>query len=86
MSYNIDGFNERNTFIRNSNDMNKISNNHNHFDNSFAKMRSEERRNLVTTANSNNISKPIDTRGNKDNFVILNNRINNLNNRFKKSN
>ena len=54
MSYNTDGFNERSNFIHNSNDMNKLQKNGpSNFDNSFAQMRMEERRNLVETVNNN---------------------------------
>lgn len=75
MSYNIDGFNERMNYINNSNDLNKIKNNQQTFDNSFAKMRVDERRNLVKTANRDNISVIQDVRGKKENFIIRNNNI-----------
>lgn len=81
MSYNIDGYNERNNFIRNSNDMNNLrKSGPSNFDNSFAKMRSEERRNLVQTTDSSESIKPLEeTRGTKDNFIVRNSHINNFN-------
>ena len=76
MAFNIDGFNERTTYIRNSNN---IRQKHNNFDNSFAKMRSEERRNLVQTTNTDNVQIPEEMRGNRENFIVRNNAINNVN-------
>lgn len=83
-----DGFNERNTFIRRSNDMNKLrKNGPSKFDNSFAKMRTEERRGIVKTTNSNMCIKPLeDVRGVKDNFVVQNSHINNFNRSVNKNN
>ena len=79
MKFNNDGFNERMNYIHNSNDLNKIKNNPNNFDNSFAKMRTEERRNLVTTTNHDKVLVTEEVRGNKDNFLIRNNNINRIN-------
>ncbi|MBQ2946596.1 MAG: hypothetical protein IJE04_01925 [Bacilli bacterium] len=79
MKFNNDGFNERMNYIHNSNDLNKIKNNPNNFDNSFAKMRTEERRNLVTTINHDKVLVTEEVRGNKDNFLIRNNNINRIN-------
>ena len=76
MSYNIDGFNERMNYIQNSNN---IRRKHNNFDNSFAKMRSEERRNIVETTNTDRSNFIENVRGSKDNFVLRNNAINNVN-------
>ncbi len=88
MSYNIDGYNERNNFIRNSNDMNNLrKSGPSNFDNSFAKMRSEERRNLVQTTDSNtNAMRVEETRGNIDNFVVRNSHMNNLNRPLNQNN
>lgn len=79
MKFNNDGFNERMNYIHNSNDMNRVKNKPNNFDNSFAKMRSEERRNLVTTTNQDQILITKEVRGNKDNFLIRNNNMNRTN-------
>ena len=78
MKFN-DGFNERMNYIHNSNDMNRVKNNPNNFDNSFAKMRTDERRNLVTTTNQDQVIVTEEVRGNKDNFLIRNNNMNRIN-------
>lgn len=80
MRFNNDGFNERTTYIRNSNDLNKLRKNGiNHLDNSFAQMRTEERRNLVETTNQDQVIVTEEARGNKDNFLIRNNNMNKVN-------
>lgn len=80
MKFNNDGFNERTTYIRNSNDLNRLRKNGiKHLDNSFAQMRMEERRNLVETTNQDKVIVTEEVRGNKDNFLLRNNNINRLN-------
>lgn len=76
MTFNVDGFNERITYVRNSNNCRLKKNN---FDNSFAKMRSEERKNMVQTFNNDVVIQSEEARGNKENFVIRNNAMNNIN-------
>lgn len=74
MNYNTDGFNERTNYIHNANDINKLnSNGPSNFDNSFAQMRTDERRNLVETTNQDKILVTEEVRGNKDNFLLRNN-------------
>ena len=80
MNYNTDGFNERNIYIHNSNDMDRLKQNGpSNIDSSFAKMRSEERRGLVETTNNDAVITTEEVRGNKDNFIIRNNAMNNAN-------
>ena len=56
MKFNIDGFNERTNYIRNSNNISKLRKmGPSNFDNSFAKMRTEERRGLVQTTNQDKV-------------------------------
>ena len=86
MNFNTDGFNERTNYIHNANDINKLKNNPNNFDNSFAKMRTEERKNLVETVNNDNIKVPEEVRGNKDGFIIVNNNILNVNSKPNQNN
>ncbi len=76
-NYSTDGFNERSIYIHNSNDRNKLNNVT--FDNSFAKMRTEERRNEIQTTNNDASIVIEETRGNKDNFVVRNSIMNNSN-------
>ena len=76
MNYNTDGFNERTNYIHNSNDLNKLNTNGpSNFDNSFAKMRSEERRDLVQTVNHDKVEVVEETRGSRDNFILRNNNM-----------
>ncbi len=82
MSFNIDGFNERSIYIHNSNDRNRLrTNGPSNIDNSFGKMRAEERKNMVETANTDEAQYIEETRGNKDNFIVRNNAMNNINNK-----
>lgn len=76
MNFNTDGFNERMNYIQNSNN---IRNRQNKFDNSFAKMRSEERKNMVETTNNDRVVVNEEVMGNKENFVLRNNAMNNVN-------
>lgn len=78
-NYNTDGFNERSVYIHNSNDMNKLKNNSTNFDNSFAKMRSEERKNEVETTNDDSVDINKEVRGNKDSFIVRNKNMMNAN-------
>lgn len=80
MNFNVDGFNERNNYIHNSNDRNNImKNGPSKFDNSFAKMRVDEHRNDVVTANRDEVIISKEARGNKDNFIIRTKNMNNAN-------
>lgn len=80
MNYNTDGFNERTNYIHNSNDMNRLNKNGpSNFDNSFAQMRTEERRNLVETTNNDQVVITEEVRGNKENFIVRNNNMNRVN-------
>lgn len=82
-----DGFNNRKLYVMNSNDRSTISRNGaGNFDNSLAKMNSE-RRGLVQTTNSSVPLKPIEeVKGNKENFIIRNNHINNFGKKPNKDN
>ena len=80
MNFNTDGFNERTNYIHNSNDLNRLKNNGpSNFDNSFAQMRTEERKNLVETTNQDQVFIEEEVRGNKENFLIRNNNMNRVN-------
>lgn len=87
MNYN-DGHNERSTYLMNNRDLNNLhKNGPSNFDNSFAKMRTEERKNLVQTTDSNtNAMRVEETRGNIDNFVVRNSHMNNLNKPLNQNN
>lgn len=80
MNYNTDGFNERNFYIHKSNDLNKLNQNGpSNIDSSFAQMKVEERRNIVTTTNNDAVIVPEETRGTRENFIVRNKAINNAN-------
>lgn len=87
MNYNTDGFNERTNYIHNSNDLNRLkSNGAGNFDNSFAQMKAEERKNLVETTNQDQIIVPEEAKGNKENFLLRNNNMNRINARTNMNN
>lgn len=87
MKYNTDGFNERMNYILNSNDQNKLAKSGpSNVDNSFAKMRVDERKRLVETTNTDKTIIVDEHRGNKDSFIIRNNNINKVNQAFNKDN
>ena len=76
MNYNTDGFNERTNYIYNANDMNRLKEQGpSNFDNSLAKMRVDERKNLVETTNQDKVIVVEEVRGNKDNFILRNNNM-----------
>ena len=80
MNFNVDGFNERTNYIYNSNDRNRLNKNGpSNFDNSFAKMRTDERRNLVETTNQDSVIVIEEAKGKKDNFLLRNNNMNRVN-------
>jgi len=79
-NYNTDGFNERNNYIRNANDMNRLNQNGpSNFDNSFAKMRVNENRPDIKTVEVNHEIIIEETRGNRENFVVRNANMRNFN-------
>ena len=80
MNYNTDGFNERSIYIHNSNDMNRLNQNGpSNFDNSFAKMKVEENRSDVKTVDTDVNFRYEEAKGNKENFVLRNNNMRNVN-------
>ena len=80
MNYNTDGFNERTNFIYNANDKNRLDiNGPSNIDNSFAKMRSEERRDLVETTNQDTNQFVEEVRGTKENFILRDNNMRQVN-------
>ena len=87
MNYNTDGFNERSIYIHNSNDMNRIrENGPSNIDNSMAKMRVEENRPDVETVDTDKSIYIEETRGDRENFILRNNNINNFNRQVSQNN
>ena len=82
--YNIDGFNERTTYIKNANGKRRLNTNamlgknviH---DSSFAQMKVNENKPDVETVNKDYQEYIEDPRGNKDNFVLRNYNLNHIN-------
>ena len=84
INYNTDGFNERNNYIRNCNDINKLrKSTPSNIDNSFAKMKSLERKPDIETSKKELNLNIEEARGNRDNFIIRNNNINNVSNSIR---
>jgi hypothetical protein len=80
MRFNTDGFNERNNYIHNSNDMNRLNRmGTSNIDNSFAKMKVEENKPDVQTANTDAVIFKEEVRGAKENFVLRNHNMLNAN-------
>ena len=80
MNFNTDGFNERSFYIHQSNDLNKLNQQEpSNIDNSFAQMKSEENRDIVTTTNQDEVMLPEEARGNRENFVLRTKAINTAN-------
>ena len=76
MNFKFDGFNERTNYIHNSNNLNKLrKNGPSNIDSSFAKMRIDERKNLVQTTNQDKVEIVQEVRGNRDNFLLRNNNM-----------
>jgi len=87
MNYNTDGFNNRMNYIHNSNDMNRLKKmGPSNIDNSFARMKVEENKPQVETVNTDKSILTEEIRGNKENFVIRNNNIRNVNARINPNN
>ena len=86
MNYN-DGFNERNIYIRNSNDLSKLKKNGpSKIDSSFAKMKVEENAHNVETVNNDIKEEYCEARGSKENFIIRNNNMMNANRKVNPNN
>ena len=86
MNYNTDGFNDRTIYINNSNDKNKLNNMTSVFDNSLSKMRIEENIPDIKTVNQDKTIVYEETRGNRENFVLRNNNMANVNSRVNSNN
>lgn len=86
MNYNTDGFNDRTIYIHNSNDKNRLSGISSSSDNSLAKMRMEENRPNIETVNQDKTIVYEEARGSRDNFILRNNNMANVNSRVNPNN
>ncbi len=81
MNNATDGFNERIVYIQNSNGQNNLSNNSIDFDNSYAKMKADERgfNSNIKTTGEDKVFTTVQARGEKENFVVVNTKVENVN-------
>ena len=87
MNFNTDGFNERSIYIHNSNDANRLKQNGtSNIDNSMAKMRVKENKPDVETVNTDKSIYIEETKGNRENFILRNNNLNNFNRPINQNN
>ena len=78
--YNIDGFNERNNYIHNSNDRNRLNrSNIIKHDSSFAEMKVKENGATVETSHHEQSNYINEAQGNQENFVLRNYNISHFN-------
>ena len=81
MNYNTDGFNDRNIYINNANDRNRLNKmGPSNIDSSFAKMKVDENKPDIKTVDTHSsIERVEEVRGSRENFVLRNNNMRNAN-------
>ena len=80
-----DGFNERNNYIRNSVDANKVNSmGPTNLDSSFAQMNVNAHKNDVETVDTDKVEVVPEVQGNKENFVLRNMNMLNARNILRK--
>ena len=80
MNYNTDGFNNRSVYINNANDANRLSKNGPiNSDSSVVQMRINENKPDIKTVNTDKIILKEEVRGSRENFILRNNNMNNVN-------
>ena len=88
MKFNTDGFNERSNYIHNANDRNKLNKiGPSNSDSSVAKMLIAENKPNIQTVNTDKTTIKVDeVKGKKENFVIRNYNMMNVNKMNNKNN
>lgn len=87
MNFNADGFNERTNFINNANDRNRLNKmGTSNIDSSVAKMRISENKPNIQTVNTDKVILKEEVRGNKENFLLRNNSMMNVNKKVDPNN
>ena len=87
MSYNLDGFNNRMVYINNANDASMINmNGPSNSDSSVAKMRIAENKPDIQTVNYDKTIEKVEAKGSRENFVLRNNNMMNVNRRVNPNN
>ena len=80
MNYNTDGFNNRSVYINNANDANRLRKSGPiNSDSSVAQMRINENKPDIKTVNTDKTILKEEVRGSRENFILRNNNINNVN-------
>ena len=87
MNFNTDGFNERTNFINNANDKNRLNKmGPSNSDSSFAKMKINENKPDIQTVNTDKTILKEEARGNRENFLLRNNGMMNVNRKVNPNN
>lgn len=87
MNFNTDGFNERNNYIHNANDINRLNNmGPSNSDSSVAKMKISENKPDIKTVDTDKIIFIEEVKGNKENFVLRNHNMMNINKKINPNN
>ena len=87
MNFNTDGFNERTNFINNANDRNRLNKmGPSNSDSSVAKMRISENTPNIETVNTDKTILKEEARGNRENFLLRNNSMMNVNRKVNPNN
>lgn len=87
MNFNTDGFNERTNFINNANDRNRLNKmGPINSDSSVAKMRINENKPDIQTVNTDKTVFTEEAKGNRENFLIRNNSMMNVNRKVNPNN
>ena len=87
MNFNTDGFNERTIYIKNANDLNRVKQMGSiKIDNSVVKMKMDENKPNVNTTNNDKTISTEEAKGRRENFVLRNYNINNVNRQNKNLN
>ena len=87
MNFNTDGFNERTNFINNANDRNRLNKmGPSNSDSSVAKMRISENKPNIETVNTDKTILKEEARGNRENFLLRNNSMMNVNRKVNPNN
>ena len=87
MNFNTDGFNERTNFINNANDRNRLNKmGPSNIDSSVAKMKINENKPNIQTVNTDKTILKEEARGNRENFLLRNNSMMNVNRKVNPNN
>ena len=87
MNFNTDGFNERTNFINNANDRHRLNSmGPSNSDSSVAKMKIMENKPDIQTVNTDKTVLKEEAKGNRENFLLRNNSMMNINRKVNPNN